>query len=103
MMADVIHSLAGQRLVSCATTGVTIRAGSMTALKLQLGTKAQRPERLQIVTLIFSNADIHQKPPVLLLGVLRSTSDLIALKSLVPASLGLRNGMPLHYQKGLIH
>lgn len=72
-------------------------------LKLQLHTKTQRPKRLQIVTLIFSNADVHQEPPVLLLGVLRSTSDLIALNSLMPASLGLRNSMPLHYQKGLIH
>lgn len=55
------------------------------------------------MTLSFSNADIHQEPPVLLLGVLRSTSDLIALNGLVPASLGLRNSMSLGYLKGLIH
>lgn len=79
-MEDVTHGLVGLRLVSCVTTGDTIRAGgSVMVLKLQLCTKAQRPKRLQIVALIFSNADIHQEPPVLLLGVLRSTSDLTVL------------------------
>lgn len=103
LMGDVTHGLVGLRLVSCVTIGKTIRTGSVMVLKLQLCTTAWRRKRLQIVTLIFSNADVHQEPPVLHLGVLKSTSDLIALKSLVPATLGLRNGMLLHYQKGLIH
>lgn len=101
-MEDVTQSLMDLRLVSSMTIGQTIQAGSVMVLKLH--TKVWSPKRLQIMIIILSNAHVPWKTPVLLLGVLRSISGLVALHSLcLPASLGLRDVMPLPYHKGLNH
>lgn len=81
-MGDVTQSLMGLRLVSSITIGQTIQAGSVMVLKLHLYTKVWRPKRLKIVVIILSNAHVPWKTPVLLLGVLRSTSGLAAPHSL---------------------